>query len=63
MYVQYTNTTSLVQDLELMFNNARHYNQETSQVYKDAETLERILKLKLRSFPAIDGFSSGLDKR
>ena len=43
-----------------MFNNARHYNQETSQVYKDAETLERILRLKVRSFPsaataALDG--------
>ena len=38
-----------------MFNNARHFNQETSQIYKDAETLERILRLKVRSLPTQEG--------
>ena len=65
--LQYGNTTALVHDLELMFNNARHYNQETSQVYKDAETLERILKLRVRSFPSLAGVDAsspgGLDKQ
>ena len=55
--LQYASTTALVQDLELMFNNARHFNQETSQIYKDAETLERILRLKVRSLPSQEGAS------
>ena len=38
-----------------MFNNARHYNEEHSQVYRDAEKLERIMMSKVRSMPAIDG--------
>jgi len=51
---QYTSQQSLVADLELMFKNARHYNEENSQVYKDAETLQRILHARLKALPAID---------
>ena len=32
-----------------MFNNARHYNEEGSVVYQDADTLDRILRAKWRS--------------
>ena len=52
---QYTSQNGLVQDLELMFNNARHYNEEKSQVYEDAEALERVLLNKIRSLPTLDG--------
>ena len=44
----------MVSDMELMFNNARHYNEENSQVYKDANTLERILKTKMKSLAPLD---------
>lgn len=50
-------------DFELMFNNARHYNEESSQVYKDACTLEKTLMSKVQSLPAIDGGPSGASKR
>ena len=32
-----------------MFHNARHYNEEHSQVYKDAEVLEKLVKAKART--------------
>ncbi|KAH3817116.1 hypothetical protein DPMN_118645 [Dreissena polymorpha] len=35
-------------DFDLMFKNARHYNEEGSQVYSDAQTLEKALKAKWR---------------
>ena len=35
-------------DFDLMFKNARHYNEEGSQVYSDAVTLEKALKAKWR---------------
>ncbi len=46
--IQYTAETLLMNDFELMFNNARHYNEEGSQVYQDANTLDRALKHKWR---------------
>jgi protein polybromo-1 len=45
----------MVDDFLLMFNNARHYNEEISQVYKDACVLERILMAKVNSLPTLDG--------
>ena len=39
----------MIADLELMFNNARHYNEENSQVYRDADTLEKALKAKAKA--------------
>jgi len=35
-------------DFDLMFKNARHYNEEGSQVYSDAITLEKALKARWR---------------
>ena len=46
---QYPNEQALLCDFELMFNNARHYNEEGSVVYQDADTLDRILRAKWRS--------------
>ncbi|XP_025107181.1 protein polybromo-1-like isoform X2 [Pomacea canaliculata] len=46
---KYPNEQALLCDFELMFNNARHYNEEGSQVYQDADTLDRILRTKWRS--------------
>ncbi len=51
---QYVSEAAMVADLELMFNNARHYNEENSQVYKDAQSLEKVLLSKLRSLPPLD---------
>ncbi|XP_074645019.1 protein polybromo-1-like isoform X2 [Tubulanus polymorphus] len=46
---KYHSEQELISDFEVMFNNARHYNEEDSQVYRDAETLEKVLKKKVRS--------------
>ncbi|CAG5124399.1 unnamed protein product [Candidula unifasciata] len=45
-YYQYSSEQALLSDFELMFNNARHYNEEGSQVYQDADTLDRALRAK-----------------
>lgn len=38
----------LVQDLTLLFENAKSYNLETSDIYKAAVTLEKLVKKKAR---------------
>uniref|UniRef100_A0A8C9S4B4 Protein polybromo-1 n=1 Tax=Scleropages formosus TaxID=113540 RepID=A0A8C9S4B4_SCLFO len=43
---KYLSEESMVEDMKLMFRNARHYNEEGSQVYNDAIALEKILKDK-----------------
>ncbi|XP_048877536.1 protein polybromo-1-like [Brienomyrus brachyistius] len=43
---KYLSEESLVEDMRLMFRNARHYNEEGSQVYNDANILEKIMKDK-----------------
>ncbi|XP_014879205.1 protein polybromo-1-like [Poecilia latipinna] len=43
---RYGNEEELIEDMKLMFRNARHYNEEGSQVYNDADVLEKILKDK-----------------
>lgn len=43
---KYPNEQALLSDLELMFNNARHYNEEGSLVFQDANTLDKVLKAK-----------------
>ncbi|KAM9443718.1 protein polybromo-1 isoform 2-T3 [Clarias gariepinus] len=45
---RYTNEDAMVEDMKLMFRNARHYNEEGSQVYNDANTLEKIMREKKR---------------
>ncbi|XP_029357075.1 polybromo 1, like isoform X2 [Echeneis naucrates] len=43
---RYVTEEALMEDMKLMFRNARHYNEEGSQVYNDADILEKILKDK-----------------
>ncbi|XP_050760796.1 protein polybromo-1 isoform X13 [Gymnogyps californianus] len=43
---KYTGEEAMIEDMKLMFRNARHYNEEGSQVYNDAHMLEKILKEK-----------------
>ncbi|XP_054473332.1 polybromo 1, like isoform X5 [Anoplopoma fimbria] len=43
---RYATEEALMADMKLMFRNARHYNEEGSQVYNDADILEKILKDK-----------------
>uniref|UniRef100_A0A4W6D6R8 Protein polybromo-1 n=1 Tax=Lates calcarifer TaxID=8187 RepID=A0A4W6D6R8_LATCA len=43
---RYATEEALMDDMKLMFRNARHYNEEGSQVYNDADILEKILKDK-----------------
>ncbi|XP_068449464.1 polybromo 1, like isoform X5 [Clinocottus analis] len=43
---RYATEDALMEEMKLMFRNARHYNEEGSQVYNDADILEKILKDK-----------------
>ncbi|XP_033612809.1 protein polybromo-1 isoform X17 [Fukomys damarensis] len=43
---KYTGEEGMIEDMKLMFRNARHYNEEGSQVYNDAHILEKLLKDK-----------------
>lgn len=52
--LQYSSQAALVSDFELMFNNARHYNEEDSQVFKDATLLEQVLLSQVRSLPELE---------
>lgn len=45
---KYMTEDSMVEDMKLMFRNARHYNEEGSQVYNDADILEKIMKDRRR---------------
>ncbi|CAL8336920.1 unnamed protein product [Lota lota] len=52
---KYASEDALMEDMRLMFRNARHYNEEGSQVYNDADVLEKILKDRRRDLgPSID---------
>ncbi|KAM6928404.1 polybromo 1, like [Xenentodon cancila] len=58
---RYATEEALMDDMRLMFRNARHYNEEGSQVYNDAEVLEKVLKDKrkeLGSSPEEDDVGS-----
>ncbi|XP_013864490.1 protein polybromo-1 [Austrofundulus limnaeus] len=52
---KYVTEDLMVEDMKLMFRNARHYNEEGSQVYNDADILEKIMEDKRRDLgPAMD---------
>jgi len=55
---KYVSQQALVSDIELMFLNAKHYNEECSQVYKDTVLLEHVLGSRLKSLPSLDDQSS-----
>ncbi|KAJ7360053.1 hypothetical protein OS493_019144 [Desmophyllum pertusum] len=46
---KYSGEDELMLDFEVMFDNARYYNEEDSQVYQDACTLEKVLRKKRKS--------------
>ncbi|KAL2090722.1 hypothetical protein ACEWY4_012985 [Coilia grayii] len=45
---KYMSEDTMMEDMRLMFRNARHYNEEGCQVYNDANILEKILREKRR---------------
>ncbi|XP_076003333.1 LOW QUALITY PROTEIN: protein polybromo-1-like [Genypterus blacodes] len=45
---KYMTEDAMVEDMRLMFRNARHYNEEGSRVYNDADVLEKIMKDRRR---------------
>ncbi|KAI1892708.1 hypothetical protein AGOR_G00136330 [Albula goreensis] len=52
---KYLSEEALLEDLKLMFRNARHYNEEGSQVYNDANILEKIMRDKRKELgPLLD---------
>ncbi|KAG7252062.1 hypothetical protein CRUP_021530, partial [Coryphaenoides rupestris] len=52
---RYGSEEALMEDMRLIFRNARHYNEEGSQVYNDANVLEKILKDRRRDLgPPVD---------
>ncbi|XP_040576787.2 protein polybromo-1 isoform X2 [Lepeophtheirus salmonis] len=54
----YKNEEEYLQDMKLMFANCKKYNEERSEIYKDAVTLERVLIAKGREI----GLSAGLGR-
>ncbi|XP_052781676.1 protein polybromo-1-like isoform X8 [Mya arenaria] len=56
---KYPSEYNLMSDMDLMFKNARHYNEEGSQVYSDAQTLEKALKAKWRIINQAAGTPKG----
>ena len=58
MYMQYNSEKELMMDLKLMFNNARQYNEDGSQIYNDANTLEKAMKKKDRRVKKVTLYSA-----
>ncbi|EDO33982.1 predicted protein, partial [Nematostella vectensis] len=50
---KYATEEELLLDFEVMFDNARYYNEEESQVYQDACLLEKVLRKKKKSLGAL----------
>ncbi|TIA92661.1 hypothetical protein E3P81_01412 [Wallemia ichthyophaga] len=46
----YTTISEIVEDMELMFNNAMHFNEEGSEIYNDARELKDIMYELLKMF-------------
>lgn len=49
---QYATEDAFIADLKLMFDNCKQYNEEGSQIYRDAEQLEALLNEKLAELGA-----------
>ncbi|KAM6981128.1 polybromo 1, like [Aplochiton taeniatus] len=52
---RYATEEAMMDHMKLMFRNARHYNEEGSQVYNDAAVLEKLLKEKRKELGATAG--------
>ncbi|KAG1687281.1 Protein polybromo-1 [Nymphon striatum] len=51
---KYTSQESFLTDIRRMFNNCRQYNEEGSQIYRDANTLEGVLLDKVKDTGAME---------
>lgn len=51
---KYSALSDAVSDYRLMFSNCRLYNEEGSQIYEDAEKLEKTLNEKLKELTKND---------
>ena len=52
--IKYANEETFISDVQKMFENARKFNVEGSQVYIDANRLEKTLKKCRRLLPPLD---------
>ncbi|KAH8243896.1 hypothetical protein KR032_011238 [Drosophila birchii] len=59
---RYATVEDVVSDYRLMFSNCRQYNEEGSNIYEDANTLERALNEKLKEFPGLVEVKKPLQK-
>lgn len=51
---KYEGEEGLVSDLELMLKNAKCYNEESSQIFADAEELDKVLKTATKDWALAD---------
>lgn len=57
---RYSSEEAFLSDLRLMFANCKHYNEEGSQIYVDAQSLESVLAEKIKE---ASSFSSSKPKK
>ena len=53
---EYVAEDEFIHDFEILFQNARHYNEEGSEIYEDSVILEKALKKKRRYLNHIAGW-------
>ncbi|KNC29730.1 hypothetical protein FF38_05210 [Lucilia cuprina] len=59
---KYRDVEDVVADYRLMFANCRQYNEEGSNIYEDANILEKALNEKLKEFPGLNEIRKPLQK-
>lgn len=47
---QYRNDQEVISDFKLMFSNCRHFNEENSTIFEDANLLEKLMNEKASHF-------------
>uniref|UniRef100_T1J6Q3 Polybromo-1 n=1 Tax=Strigamia maritima TaxID=126957 RepID=T1J6Q3_STRMM len=60
---KYLTEEALVNDFKLMFSNCRQYNEEESLIYRDADTLEHVLMVKIKELDIQKGKSPGRKRK
>lgn len=63
VFFQYDSEKELIIDLKLMFNNARTFNEDGSQIYNDANTLEKAMKKKVMELSISEESGSAFTKK
>lgn len=63
VFFQYDSEKELIMDLKLMFNNARTFNEDGSQIYNDANTLEKAMKKKVMELSISEESGSAFTKK